>query len=558
MFSLSRKHFLVILSVIIVFLLFIQFRDGLQGYSAPLPLEFSENSKVSGDHDLLSKEGSFGHDEEPESDDARKFSENSKVDGHHDLLSEEGSSIGYEEATESDNARPPIFNNDVEYLRLPPIPLEILDLLRKAHVSRIEDIIQNPVHGWEEWNVKQLKSLLRYWNEDIGRDGNLQQPKVILSSYGYVPCAMSLCGTTGEVLWLESLMTVFQNHNYFLLYHPFEDIGNAYKRYHDLVTHVWSTDEHVIWCLNDTVHCIESPENPHGIPPWKLFTFTFWGSPEGWQNFMAPKEPWSFNPLGAEWNLVPYLMPDHHFYLGYHLKECEESSTIAPSERKDQVIILAKRSWYFHRYNFVKFSWWPEIIEKTRAAGIEIICLAEEEEGFPIPEGLVTLDPLDRQSYNKLLSTSKALLGIGHPKISPSPYASLCHGLPVIFPYHGNKGCSPHPSNMSDWCTFTGDHHQHGPLAAALREPYVYMADVDGTVDELVAKILAAVDTPIEPLVQPEMTLEEVTRRVKDYFMIDWKEFAAQRMSERGWDRVVTQEFMYRWLAEHPLKPQIG
>lgn len=53
------------------------------------------------------------------------------------------------------------------------------------------------------------------------------------------------------------------------------------------------------------------------------------------------------------------------------------------------------------------------------------------------------------------------------------------------------------------------------------------------------------------------MTVEALTRRVEDYFHIDWKELAARRMLDRGWNEVVTQEFMYAWLEKHPVTPQI-
>ncbi|KAE9405236.1 hypothetical protein BT96DRAFT_346207 [Gymnopus androsaceus JB14] len=299
----------------------------------------------------------------------------------------------------------------------------------------------------------------------------------------------------------------------------------------------------------------KSSKTLNGIPPWKLFTFTFWGSPIGWQKFMAPQEPWSYNPLGGEWNLVPYQMPDNQFYLGYHLSECQNISYIAPSERKDQVLILANRSASFHRpYNMLDISRWPSIVKGI--AG-ELINLSENEDGYPIPKGLVGLGPQDREAYSLLLRDSKASLGIGHPQLSTGPYASLCHGVPVILPFKSRR-CPAHPPS-TDWCGFTGNLnlHQHGAIASTLSEPFVYMVDVEERKDDLVATIWRAMKTPIEPIVFPEMTVEALTRRVEDYFHIDWKELAARRMLDRGWNEVVTQEFMYAWLEKHPVTPQI-
>ncbi len=42
-------------------------------------------------------------------------------------------------------------------------------------------------------------------------------------------------------------------------------------------------------------------------PPWKLFAFTFWGSKPYNQKFHSKSDPYSFNPLGSEWNIVSVL-----------------------------------------------------------------------------------------------------------------------------------------------------------------------------------------------------------------------------------------------------------
>ena len=42
-------------------------------------------------------------------------------------------------------------------------------------------------------------------------------------------------------------------------------------------------------------------------PPWKLFAFTFWGSKPYDMKYHSNTEPYSFNPLGSEWNIVSVL-----------------------------------------------------------------------------------------------------------------------------------------------------------------------------------------------------------------------------------------------------------
>ncbi|KAK7040769.1 hypothetical protein VNI00_009675 [Paramarasmius palmivorus] len=433
-----------------------------------------------------------------------------------------------------------IENNHASYPRLAPLDMRGLDSLRERHLQRIEDVISGNIPDYREWNVVQLDGLKDHWLE-VGANGRFEQPKVILSTYG--------CSTTGEVIWLESLMNAFREQKQFFLYASYENIGKMYKSLDDIVTHVWSTDEHVIWCFNDTISCVESPENPHGIPSWKIFTFTFWGSPQGWGNFMAPREPWSYNPLGGEWNLIPYVMPDKQFYLGYHYTGCTNLPYVPSGERKNQIAILAKRSEYFYKDTFLQPEIWPILKNLT---GLDLISVSNSEEGFPVRDALTLLGPMERHDYDMMLvrGSSKALLGIGRPKISPSPYASLCRGVPVIIPYNG-KIC-PARVEESEWC---GNHHQHGP-ASRIGPPYVYTIDSQGPIEDIVGTIMTAVNTPIEPYVPPDMTEEALKRRIDDYFSIDWKAYAMERMQEKGWERVVTQEFMYRWLAKHPVRKQ--
>ncbi|KAI3605038.1 alpha--mannosylglycoprotein 6-beta-n-acetylglucosaminyltransferase a [Moniliophthora roreri] len=292
-------------------------------------------------------------------------------------------------------------NNHVTYPRLLPLNEEEIDALRDKHIRRIEEVIAGEIPTYYEWNAGQLERLKEYWPK-VGANGKFEQPKVILASYGYVPCAMTM----------KQLFYYRRSHL----------AGWNRSSLGDIVTHVWSMDNEVIWCFNDTIGCVESPENPSGIPPWKIFTFTFWGSPQGWGNFFAPHEPWSFNPLGGEWNIVPYRYPDKHFYLGYHFTGCGDLLYIPPTKRKDQVAILAKRSEYFYRDAFLQADLWPVLRNRT---GLELISVSNSEEGFPVPDGLTLLGPLPRHDYNLMLGSSKALIGIGRPRLSPSPYASL-------------------------------------------------------------------------------------------------------------------------------------
>jgi len=71
--------------------------------------------------------------------------------------------------------------------------------------------------------------------------------------------------------------------------------------------------------------------------------------------------------------------------------------------------------------------------------GYELVTVANEEKGFPIPDGIVKLGSQSKHSYELLVATSRALMGIGLPEISPSPYNAICAGVPAVMPYWQDK-----------------------------------------------------------------------------------------------------------------------
>jgi alpha-1,3(6)-mannosylglycoprotein beta-1,6-N-acetyl-glucosaminyltransferase len=107
-----------------------------------------------------------------------------------------------------------------------------------------------------------------------------------------------------------------------------------------------------------------------------MFAFTFWGSLPVSRKWHPPNTSWSFNPLGREWNLVPYQarylevaryapliastqMPEGHFFMceskkdsrvcnsrtsssGYHYQRCHALEYVPFAERPDQIVILGK------------------------------------------------------------------------------------------------------------------------------------------------------------------------------------------------------------------------
>ncbi|KAL0947212.1 hypothetical protein HGRIS_013330 [Hohenbuehelia grisea] len=453
----------------------------------------------------------------------------------------------------------PIVNNNVTYPRI---------LFNRTHshyaalaqqqLARLKANESKVLSESMEWNKDQLQSLIAYLSEaEVNPD--YVPPRVVLTSWHWVPCAYGGC-TTGEVQWIRPLIRIMKKHKIFYLFSFWEHFVKDFKLLgDDLITHTWVDDEHLVWCFVNTEDCLRSATNPDGVPPWKLFAFTFWGSKPNSDKWLSGSEPWSFNPLGSEWNLVPYQMPEKQYFLGYHYQGCQTLRAIPYSERDNRVVVLAKLSNYYH--NFPAFDPKTFYYNLQQHTGFDIISNANKEEGYPVPDGLRSVGLVPPDEYDRLLANAKALLGIGKPIISPTPYASLCRGVPVILPYngryvmkHNNKTCGPTPA-PDDWCGFIEDTHQHGP-ASAIGPPYVYTVDVNAPQEEILKVIDTAIKTHIEPFEAPEMRYQVVEARVLDYFAIDWQFYAEEKLrSESNFSEIkqplVLPDFLERWAKSH-------
>ncbi|KAL0060418.1 hypothetical protein AAF712_012787 [Marasmius tenuissimus] len=125
-----------------------------------------------------------------------------------------------------------ILNNHATYPKLDPLAPQEVSAMRERHLKTIDEVIAGGLTHYGEYNRGQLRALKEYWSKVVD-----EQPK----------------------------MNSFRENDQFLLYTGYRDLNKAYKMLGDVVTHVWSTDTDVIWCFNDTISCIESPENPDGV-----------------------------------------------------------------------------------------------------------------------------------------------------------------------------------------------------------------------------------------------------------------------------------------------------
>jgi hypothetical protein len=170
---------------------------------------------------------------------------------------------------------------------------------------------------------------------------------------------------------------------------------------------------------------------------------------------------------------------------------------------------------------------WPEIVKRVKNFGADLWSFAHEVDHIPVPEGLIKIGTLPRDEYSRKSGSARALLGIGSPPISPTPYDSLCRGVPIVMPY---KGDTPTPKG---WALYKSELVQHGPINM-IGKPYVYTYKL-GDVDDMAAKLERAYNNLIESYVPPEKKAAFVVDRVHEVLNHDWEgEYRSLRLEMGG------------------------
>lgn len=270
-----------------------------------------------------------------------------------------------------------------------------------------------------------------------------------------------------------------------------------------------------------------TPGEEGKLPAWRVVIISYWGdrpsrySGQGqnaWGQYGQSEDGesgWSSHILDSRWHAVPWAYPNNHTHLPLSIERtCLGSPTVPWEQRNATVLLLGKLSHYFYKPHAPPIEEWARVVDAMKAEGIEILTGAEEEEGHPIPAGLKRLPPMGKVEYGKMLSSVRALLGIGNPQLSPSPFNSFCRGVPVVMPYHTDDGPTP-----DGWALFKDKWAQHGP-AMQVGEPYAYAYR---TVDDMIEQLKKAVKTPIDSYIPPEMTLQSVGERVRAFLYTDWE-----------------------------------
>lgn len=207
------------------------------------------------------------------------------------------------------------------------------------------------------------------------------------------------------------------------------------------------------------------------------------------------------HPLGALWTVSPEDYSTwnnngrNNTYLGYSLeKSCLKTSYVPLEQRPRRVFVLAKFTKYFashYRYIFrdnlgMKNTFFKDISERL---GLSFVGALKKNDGFDVPPGISQLPRMAQPAFQATIASSRLLLGIGSPPMSPSPWEALCLGVPFINPVHSWD--KRDPENKMKW----GAQHD-ALLHSGIPEPYVFNVKL-GDIQDLERAIATATETSI-------------------------------------------------------------
>lgn len=142
------------------------------------------------------------------------------------------------------------------------------------------------------------------------------------------------------------------------------------------------------------------------------------------------------NPLGKEFTLSPFPR-NENFHLSLSIEPtCKRLPYLDPEirPRPRHAYLLSKQMRYLE--DQPTFSWTiPGLAKIQRRLGIRIIAGMvndrPETGAFYEKSGLTNVGQLNKTEFYEQLASASVLVGVGKPRISPSPWDALCMGVPV-------------------------------------------------------------------------------------------------------------------------------
>ncbi|KAG9018745.1 hypothetical protein FRB90_010052 [Tulasnella sp. 427] len=323
------------------------------------------------------------------------------------------------------------------------------------------------------------------------------------------------------------------------------ELEEMYREYHQHVQIVLWEDSpwHSRPCLRNSTCVYIDAESRNSVPPpnsthlnipiWKIFNCNWWETANP--------------PLGGPFTLSPENYPiwpggsggrANHF-IGYSIeKTCLKTPFIPHHERPRQAYVFAKYLRYFLRPEYFLPSNTGDTLSQTRtnffsglstSANLTFVGQFKREETPPTvfpPAGIQEIPRMERVAFQKVVASSRVLMGIGVPGLSPTPYEALCLGVPFINPVE--EWDTRDPEDLTKWRS------QHdGLLHSGVKEPYVYHVKA-GDREGFEKAIVKAMETPISRYIPKDMKMSALVRRIKMLLETDWKPVASERMQEVG------------------------
>ncbi|KAJ6505244.1 hypothetical protein C8R45DRAFT_894550 [Mycena sanguinolenta] len=360
-------------------------------------------------------------------------------------------------------------------------------------------------HSWMAENDRTLVSLFRCVEQRSCRN----QTKVVILAGG--PFRAVLRGDNGgEAIWANSTILALQRLGYSFLYSGSRlHTSQLYSMFRHLVVAILADVADVKTCFHDH-DCVLMENKPRGIPAWKLFSFHFWTSPD--------------NPLGRKWTLSPELWRDsYNTYLGYSIEsQCARQTFVPFNVRPAQAFVYSKE---VGNFNNNQYAWAPDFFDAaSAAAGVEFIAGVHQKD-LPefFPSKITNVGFMPQAEFYSTIAKSRAVIGVGRPTTSPTPYEALCFGVPFINPIINWD--RKNPTDRMRWDS------QHNTLKH-LDPPYVYNV-FKGDKEGFVNAVVQATSRSIEGFVLPDMRMSAIEARLGAILETDWKAEAAELLADR-------------------------
>ncbi|KAL7413686.1 hypothetical protein BDY24DRAFT_415266 [Mrakia frigida] len=260
--------------------------------------------------------------------------------------------------------------------------------------------------------------------------------------------------------------------------------------------------------------CIRTEDNPMGVRLQSLFGMAFFGA--------------EFNPLGPAWSIVPEGRTTDRTYVGYSIEhQCMAMPIPKYKEKKRQVWVLAKHHRYF---TSERFPYSHDIFEKaSKELNIEFVGAWNDdaEDNHQPVLGVTRLGgrhQLNETEFDAQLIGSLASVGLTDPWISPTPYYSVCYGVPFLNP------------------TLADGQSQH-PYAAEMGEEHGIVPVMVHDDESFISQLRKAI-TPHDRYIPPWMKHSAMEVRVDAWLQTNWTrkaEEAIKNEPERlvGYEHVV-------------------